>query len=387
MCRVIDIRQMYRGCSFLLVGVMVGQSIWFHTHLARQRSWDVASSGAFLSSPSQRGSSHDNMMATDRLFPAGSDQHNQTRAATVSAAASQPHDARRTSETIDSVLRQRIRETTEKTPGPKCGVHYYYHIGKNGGQSIRDWQRMIRKNNRKTVKMYYLDQQLHTTELDYEGQRWRERFQLIVQAVQSGELYNTAKKKWITIHHHDRTPGLKFMMPRLREWREILRPHGCAVALTTNLREPLSRAKSQIAYNNVCKEDLPNFSKGYMGQARYLMYNTCQPRNDTKYPEWCTGAYITKHHLADDELQELYGYLLEFDVIGKTVDHNEFIGTMESLMRWKSLKHPKELQDGQAPRTNKSVPKYNLTKEMVEMLIPALETDYKLWHQTFGDIE
>jgi len=290
----------------------------------------------------------------------------------------------RTSETsartIDSVLRERRREK----PAAKCGLHYYYHIGKNGGQSILQWQKEIYDLNSGKVILELIDQQLHVYERDYNDQPWREKFDRIDQIVRSGSLQHPGNANWLTIHHHYRAPGLKFFMARLREWKAVLETYGCTAILTTNLREPLSRAKSMLAYNKVPSEQFKGFVTHFSGQARFLMYNTCQPRNDTNFPEWCAAHYVTKHFLSDSELQELYGYLLEFDVIGNTTDHDKFVETMELLMGWNNMNHSEALPQGKAPVKNKSVPQYNLTDEMVQMIEPSLRTDYKLWHRIFG---
>lgn len=302
------------------------------------------------------------------------------------------------------------------TQRASCGIYYFYHVGKCGGESVQRWQKSFTTSG-DTARFQHLDWYLVGTNGEYNSV-WREGFRFIEDLVlhnmttQSSDSIislknlNTASNytatkaerhplQWLSVHQHHQTPGLRYLMPKLRKWKQRLVSIGCDLILTTVLRNPFSRAKSILSYNSIPEERFQWYiSTKFEGQARYLLYNSCKPgpkgngtqdvgirgddtrrqiistspiddRNEPPPPEWCTGPGITSFYLGstsrnrhyqsshgnttsnatgatkgqpeEGEIEELIQYLGEFDLIGRTADLDSFLWQSESLTGWENM--------------------------------------------------
>jgi hypothetical protein len=157
------------------------------------------------------------------------------------------------------------------TQEPRCGIYYFYHIPKCGGSSVRSWMQKLAYSHPHNITYVNWCEITHGWE-EHASDVWKLGLHRMERIVESGELANN-NDGWLAVHHHHRSPGLRFMMPRLREWKELLKSQGCDLVLATMLREPFPRVQSMISYNKISKKNLPSFAQNFEGQARYLLYN------------------------------------------------------------------------------------------------------------------
>jgi hypothetical protein len=153
--------------------------------------------------------------------------------------------------------------------------------------------------------------------------------------------------------------------------------------MSTVLREPLSRARSLASYNNVPKEMFGEFVETYVGQPRYILYNSCEARDDISMPPacWCrfSPTGVTGHLLSDNEIDEVLAYLSEFDIVKKMEELDDFVAKSEALTGWTS-----SAGDRQVPKKNKPLTAYEWTPEMYDMLAPSLKEDQAVWDCQFA---
>jgi len=289
--------------------------------------------------------------------------------------------------TVDSILQERLKAALNGPPRPDCGLMHYYHVPKNGGTSVTDMMYTLSQLNDKIE--YGRIMPYSSTPRDENNAMWKDMFDKVDQSIMSGRL--AKERKWLAVHQHHNSPGLPYMMPHFRRWKKKLEADGCQMILAMNLREPRSRAKSQIAYNHVTKQRFYEggwSTENYGGQAFYLLYNKCTKGNETHAPDCQIDSYDRDSHtVSDAELEELRGYLTEFTIIGRLDQFDSFFETIEELAGWKTLKHPPALESGHVPTDRKSKPDYEITDKMLDDLQPALEYDYKLWDLVFGDAD
>jgi hypothetical protein len=262
-------------------------------------------------------------------------------------------------------------------PPRRCGVYYFYHVGKCGGNSVKSWMQNLAKSYPRSIHYTNFLEIAHGR--DYSRHQWKYGLQDMQKLVQSGTL--AKNDTWLAVHHHHRSPGLRFMMPRLRAWRRVLKSQGCNLVLATTLREPFSRFKSLLAYNQVPMEKFTYFARNFEGQARYLLYNSCEPRDDDKPPAYCQqpGGY----NLTRTEIDQVIDMLKkDFDIVGRTEELGDFLEKSTLLTGWRQ-KYFKNQQQS-APHINKSKPKHNITTEMKEMMVPGLKPDEILWDAFFA---
>lgn len=106
--------------------------------------------------------------------------------------------------------------TPEQPPRLSCGIYYYYHIPKCGGTSVDKWMREMSKSKHQNISHAVWANGPNKPKF-----QWKSRLQQVENLVKSGDL--AKPNTWQCIHHHHYQPGLRFMMPRLRIWRQQLR--------------------------------------------------------------------------------------------------------------------------------------------------------------------
>lgn len=195
------------------------------------------------------------------------------------------------------------------------------------------------------------------------------------------------RKKWLSVRQHHRSPGLRYMMNVYQRWERALELQGCRLILTTTLRDPLSRVKSLLSYNKIPRHEFQEFVLlSGEGQASYLLFNTCEPRNDVLAPTWCNGPGAMKNkRLTQQTLDELVGYLKEFDYVGQTEKLDHFIEWSETQTGWRRLRQSKSRRGrgNKAPNVNLSYSRYNFTNRMEDQIRQAFESDQILWNLMF----
>jgi hypothetical protein len=275
--------------------------------------------------------------------------------------------------------------TEEKEQPPQCGVYYFYHVGKCGGTSVQSWMSRLQQANPRNIIEYF--DWWHLENLDY---NWRQELNHMEDVICSGKIA-VGDKRWLSVHHHHGSPGLRSMMPRLRAWKTTLQSQGCDLVLTTVLREPFSRARSVVQY----KEDLerehfePFFESGKFNResslASYLLFN----KDVEHVPSAYTSEYFKggpkQDKLSIEAIDEVVDYLKEFDIIGQTTSElDSFIALSEKATGWSELIHS-GVDKGKALKTNDSVPKFNITAEMESFMAHYLQSDLMVWKRVFGE--
>lgn len=285
-----------------------------------------------------------------------------------------------------SVRIESSNNTTQHTQLPQrqqCGVFLFYHIGKCGGTSVRQWQQELAKASED--ELHFMDMMQRNLKRN-RSPEWPR----LVRDVESEIKTLSTRDKWLSIHQHHGTPGLRYMMTVYRQWKRAVESQGCRFILTTVLRDPLSRAKSLVSYNNIPRENFERFvMRTGSGQASYLLFGTCQPRTDTQAPIWCDGpGAMPNKTVSTNMMNELLGYLNEFDIVGKTEELDSFVSESERLTNWSRFtsSSSSSLHDegtSKAPRANPSYAKYEFTSEMEDLMRKSFESDQILWNRMF----
>ena len=269
------------------------------------------------------------------------------------------------------------QEDPQPDPQPTCGILINYHVGKCGGSSIKIWQSKLSKLYPNQIKYYDYWQLNPDDGYDY-NPTWsqtilqieKDIYKLIQSNQEKGNNYSTNTIQWISIHQHHRTPGLFYSIPNIySKWKRILLEKSnsnCKLILTTVLREPLSRTKSMLSYNQVPITNFYNYITTIKEwQTLYLMYNSCQPMKlltlpstttttttttdaisatetkdhhqeavpprqqqqlqQSKPPEWCTlpSNALVNHHTNNNDISEL---------INDQILYNQLIPLLETIL-------------------------------------------------------
>lgn len=262
---------------------------------------------------------------------------------------------------------------------PTCGVYYYYHVSKDGGTSVMTWQHEVTRQHPERVR--YIEFYEIAGDRDFTRFPWNSTLNKMNSIIGSGELPEA--NRWLSVHHHHRTPGLRFMMPTLRRWKAELEEQGCSLVLTTTLREPISRMKSLVYFNNIPREEFESFVQDEKeSQLYYLLYNTCEPMDEPGVPPtFCDhpGVWYHTQDRSQEELNEVVGYLNEFDFVGKTSEIGSFISY--------SMKETEWLLEGDSmasPHALSSEKPYQITDEMLQLITEHSKSDLLLWDLLFG---
>lgn len=100
--------------------------------------------------------------------------------------------------------KEHVNETSMQ-PGA-CGVLYYYHIAKNGGNYIGNWGRRVADENPERVQ--YMEYYEISDGRDYTRHPWKVKLAEMDSIVKSGVL--SSQNRWLLVHHHHRYPGLRY---------------------------------------------------------------------------------------------------------------------------------------------------------------------------------
>lgn len=134
--------------------------------------------------------------------------------------------------------------------GMKCGVLWFLHIPKTGGDTTKEYLKRLTMSSPWSMMDLYkwpiCTPALHSTNMsEWEGSTdWRRKALT--------EL-NKPKPR-LVIHQHHCSPGFADLLPELKKLNATLRAKGCRLHLSTILRDPIERIVSWI-----------NFYKSKMG--------------------------------------------------------------------------------------------------------------------------
>jgi hypothetical protein len=237
---------------------------------------------------------------------------------------------------------------TAEKQAAQCGVYYFYHVGKCGGTSVRTWMENVQKKNPENITAFVN----WWKRGDNGGYDWRQGINDMDDMVYSGQLA-VGDKSWLSVHHHHGSPGLRFMMPRFRAWKNALQSQDCDLILATVLREPLSRARSVVTYTSLPREKFGPFfeNDNFHGQGKYLLFNKDVKKEPSEYfSEYFKGGpkQHSESELSTEALDEVTDYLTEFDIVGQTTELDNFITTSERMTGWNEL-----IQGKRPRRTNR----------------------------------
>jgi hypothetical protein len=279
-----------------------------------------------------------------------------------------------------------VSMTRENQPSAQCGLYYFYHVGKVGGTSVKTWMWLLQKDNPRNITSYF-DFWHKETYGDYD---WRVELNEIEDAIYSGKM-TVGDKTWLSVHHHHGSPGLRYMMPSLRDWRTNLRSQGCDLILTTVLREPFSRARSIVRYkDDIHREDFEAFFESGQnnreeGVVNYLLFNKDMVHEPSAYSSEYFPGGPKQDEVTTGAIDEVVDYLKEFDIVGQTTKLDSFIALSEKVTGWSELKHMEDIK-GKTLKDNKSdPPKFNITAEMQTFMAPYLQSDLSLWKRVIGE--
>lgn len=274
------------------------------------------------------------------------------------------------------IAMKRIAQNSKIGVPAKCGVYYFYHIGKCGGTSISSWMEELAKSNPNDFEYVNWWWQLDEWTGKFD---WRVGLSKVEEQIRSGML-QTNSKHWLLLHHHHGAPGLRYMMLQFQEWKKMLNNQGCDLILTTVLRDPYSRVFSLIHYNHVPIEEFYQFvsNSEEISQSKYLLFN----RGANKIP-WLEPHHLEENHWSNRTVMELAGYLTQnFQIIGDTSKLDDFISQSELLSGFS--KFSSKNTKGKALSKNKgSSAPYNFTTKMKAFLEPYLVFDRILMERLF----
>lgn len=189
-----------------------------------------------------------------------------------------------------------------------CGILWFYHVPKCGGNSVAMWFKMLRAF-RYVAKVHKLFKTTNET-IDFDG---------FFNTTIAPFLANPGSRL-IAVHHHHHGPGLaRATAPPWALMRERLEARGCRLVRFTILRDPARRLESLLQF--VSRDDhgepksewrhvLERSRGGEVdnGLLRYVLYNQ-------------RSAYPNDHPLdrpmTNESVEEALAALSDFEVVGR----------------------------------------------------------------------
>lgn len=273
------------------------------------------------------------------------------------------------------------QQPSEHQQQAQCGVFYFYHVGKCGGTSVNSWMKQTNQENSQSTKYYNWWRQ-NTKPADFDWHHDLEEMDRVISSKTLSSSQNSTN--WMMVHHHHGSPGLRFMMPHLEEWKHDLQAQGCDLILTTVLREPMSRARSVVQYINLPRQKFFSYFENnrFQSQTAYLIFN----RGGKERISGLSSKFLPdgKRNLrtTQTEVDEAVSYLEKFNVVGQTSELDDFIAKAKALTGLHQ-KTETSSSSSHAPVKNKSTASYNITEEMQQAIEPYLETDFELLSRVF----
>lgn len=288
----------------------------------------------------------------------------------------------------NTFIENNTRATTKQqvsSSSADCGMYYYYHVGKTGGTSVLKWQKDMARISQGDIAFrgwYYFK--------EYQTGIWNEGLNDMVLPMVNNIAANKHGKnyRWLSIHQHHRTPGLRTMIPLLREWRRQLHSKGCKLVATVTLREPMPWIESLLTYNNISDSDIVQYlGMKHERQSKYLLYNFFQKYPGTELP--INQSMEEPAPLTDEEIEEIIGYLQhDFDIVGQTHNMTSFIQESMELTGWdkylKATKAHTKTNTSNNFHFNKSQ-KRNFSTSLRAPMEESVLQDLVLWDRIFGN--
>jgi hypothetical protein len=128
----------------------------------------------------------------------------------------------------------------------------------------------------------------------------------------------------LLVHQHHCSPGLgTYLLPQLNELKRELSQRGCSLTLATVLREPVSRAVSNLYFSKIPYDRVRNVAATYADtQVKYIMYG-----HEKNWPPPLKGS------LATPELAgKAAAVLSHFQLIGTTENLTSFATSVQSAL-------------------------------------------------------
>eukprot|EP00043_Microstomoeca_roanoka_P012722 m.123389 g.123389 ORF g.123389 m.123389 type:complete len:293 (+) comp15571_c0_seq1:273-1151(+) len=211
---------------------------------------------------------------------------------------------------------------------PTCRVVYYLHIPKTGGTSTH--QVIGREASSRPDLLHIPPNGVKNREDLYEH---------VFLPLQS------RRYKYVIINAHHYSPPLITFLPHLLDLKRDVAGLGCDFYFFTELRNPLSRLKSSIAYNNIPQNEIFNYMDRTRSiQANYIIYN---------HPSGWPRAAMNN----TDSKQKLYEILKYFNYVTPMEDPRGY-AILADCVKFKSTQKPRENVTGK--------PKPTLTSEMIQ---------------------
>ena len=214
-----------------------------------------------------------------------------------------------------------LGEATASDPNAvRCGVFWFLHIPKTGGDSVKRLlgDMATAKGSKWTfVNLYHnpCDPLLASPNISEwnRSAAWHRA---------AAELRKP--KPRLLVHQHHCSPGLgTYLLPQLKELERELSQRNCSLVLATVLREPVSRVVSSVYFNEVPYSDVRSFVERRSDlQVKYIMFG-----HPNKWPPSVALGQATP------ELGgEAAAALSSFQLIGTTENLTSFAARMQNVI-------------------------------------------------------
>jgi hypothetical protein len=213
----------------------------------------------------------------------------------------------------------------------QCGVLWFLHIGKCGGDSIKLSLSHIAERSQWT----YVDLFTHPLcSLELTKPLMSDWSSSPVWRVAEDEL--NKPQPHLIVHQHHCSPGMgTHLLPQLQRLNETLNARGCRLALATALRSPVARMESDIFYNSLPHKLVRSYVENRSDfQIKYIMFGLgfdgSQASADPRFASWPKPFQSS---VATPELmRSAQRTLSTFEIVGKFEELGVFSARLAGLL-------------------------------------------------------